>query len=89
MVTVQKIPKIAEETLQHPERPDTPVMTRFEFSEELGCRLIVHHLQKRLATPSLPRDVKEAIKKTFVNDLPREHRERHVQEPQCPVTTLK
>ncbi|KAG8290483.1 hypothetical protein J6590_080313 [Homalodisca vitripennis] len=63
---------------------DVPVMTRFEFVKELGYRLIVSHLQKRLATPSLQRDVREAIKKTLGDDLPREHRERDVQGEEGP-----
>lgn len=56
---------------------ETPMMTRFDFVKQLAYDLIVPHLKRRLANPSLQRGLKESIRSVLGENVeePREQAE--------------
>lgn len=58
---------------------DTTMMKRFDFVQDLGYDLIVPHLQKRLAIPSLQRELRVSIKKILGDNTPEAEEEEEVQ----------
>ncbi|KAG8301811.1 hypothetical protein J6590_044623 [Homalodisca vitripennis] len=65
---------------------NTPIMTRFDFIKALAYDLIVPHLQNRLDTPSLQRDLRETSGRSWERTTPQLNEKRLKTEKQDPVT---